>query len=296
LTKASKRLFGDKHSPPPSRLQGPRPSLENTGPFVERDNEANALLSQLEDLAQKVHVISRWCDEMYDDVRSRARSSTSARQGNRTFALVQKHHDDSWDPDCNDLTCISLYLLVMSICQRGIDSVSKYQNFLNSLVPLEDFVLGGGFEEALLWFRDTFLKCQSRVVICKSYLPDQFNSEHLSVPLLIYNRAIQLSRTAARKELLDQQSSPDECEKYYEGSLWCLYSLRDDIAAEGQTSLAGDQNMVDYEITRTKLRLHRCRERMKMDGISRLRDARADHNLDDVQRFPPPWELGAVAA
>jgi hypothetical protein len=54
------------------------------------------------------------------------------------------------------------------------------------------------------------------------------------------------SRTAARKELLNQMSSPDECEKRYEEALWCLYTLRDDIAPEGQTSLAGDQNMVDY--------------------------------------------------
>lgn len=38
-----------------------------------------------------------------------------------------------------------------------------------------------------------------------------------------------LSRTAARKELLDQARSPDECEKLYEESLWCLYTLQDDL-------------------------------------------------------------------
>lgn len=37
------------------------------------------------------------------------------------------------------------------------------------------------------------------------------------------------SRIAARKELLDQASSPDECEKLYEESLWCLYALQDDL-------------------------------------------------------------------
>jgi hypothetical protein len=37
------------------------------------------------------------------------------------------------------------------------------------------------------------------------------------------------SRTAARKELLDQATSPDECEKLYEESLWCLYTLQDDL-------------------------------------------------------------------
>jgi hypothetical protein len=37
------------------------------------------------------------------------------------------------------------------------------------------------------------------------------------------------SRTAARKELLDQATSPDECAKLYEESLWCLYTLQDDL-------------------------------------------------------------------
>lgn len=47
-------------------------------------------------------------------------------------------------------------------------------------------------------------------------------------------------------------------------------------------------------IKRTKLRLVRCRVRMGMNDRDRLRDARLDKNLDDVQRDPPPWEVGQV--
>ena len=43
-------------------------------------------------------------------------------------------------------------------------------------------------------------------------------------------------------------------------------------------------------IKRTKLRLVRCRVRMGMNDRDRLRDARADKNLDDIERIPPPWE------
>lgn len=43
-------------------------------------------------------------------------------------------------------------------------------------------------------------------------------------------------------------------------------------------------------IKRTKLRLLRCQERMKMPARDRVRDALADQNLDDVPRYPPPWE------
>ena len=44
-------------------------------------------------------------------------------------------------------------------------------------------------------------------------------------------------------------------------------------------------------IKRTKLRLVRCRVRMGMNDRDRLKDARLDKNLDDVQRDPPPWEV-----
>ena len=48
------------------------------------------------------------------------------------------------------------------------------------------------------------------------------------------------SRTAARKELLDQATAPDECEKLYEESLWCLYTLQDDL-------LQGDNPFADED-------------------------------------------------
>ena len=47
-------------------------------------------------------------------------------------------------------------------------------------------------------------------------------------------------------------------------------------------------------IKRTKLRLVRCRARMEMPTRERLRDARADKNLDDVARIPAPWDAEAL--
>ena len=117
------------------------------------------------------------------------------------------------------------------------------------------------------------------------------------------------SRSAARKELLDQALSQDECEKLYEESLWCLYALQDDLLQEDNPFLQEDRETiatcmfpflvhhrqnstpsVSAGIKRTKLRLVRCRVRMNMNDRDRLRDARADKNLDDVDRIPPPWE------
>jgi len=54
-----------------------------------------------------------------------------------------------------------------------------------------------------------------------------------------------------------------------------------------------DRATIATWIKRTKLRLHRCRTRMAMNDRDRLDDARADQNLVDVARYPPPWEVQA---
>jgi len=52
------------------------------------------------------------------------------------------------------------------------------------------------------------------------------------------------SRTAARKELLDQMSTPDECEKLYEESVWCLYALQDDLLQTGNPFMDEDRQTI----------------------------------------------------
>lgn len=48
-------------------------------------------------------------------------------------------------------------------------------------------------------------------------------------------------------------------------------------------------------IKRTKLRLVRCRVRMGMTDRERLKDARLDKNLDDVQHDPAPWDVANLS-
>ncbi|KZV96053.1 hypothetical protein EXIGLDRAFT_609770, partial [Exidia glandulosa HHB12029] len=84
-----------------------------------------------------------------------------------------------------------------------------------------------------------------------------------------------------------------ECEKLYEESLWCLYALRDDMLEGGKPFMEQDRKTITDWITRTKLRLVRCRNRMGMDQNARLTDARADANLDEAFRQPAPWDVSA---
>lgn len=64
-----------------------------------------------------------------------------------------------------------------------------------------------------------------------------------SPPLPCSNFEMQ-SRTAARKELLDQASSPDECEQLYEESLWCLYALQDEVMKQDNPFLEEDKAVI----------------------------------------------------
>ena len=63
-------------------------------------------------------------------------------------------------------------------------------------------------------------------------------------PESLSNMIYRQSRTAARKELLDQATSPDECGKLYEESLWCLYALQDDLLQTGNPFMDEDRETI----------------------------------------------------
>jgi serine/threonine-protein kinase ULK2 len=252
------------------------------------------------------------------------------------------------EAEYNAVTCVAVYMLLMSFSQKGIDKLRSHQEHIKMRYPDEEFVVSEGFDDgtleayvsfrfshlilrlpALVWFKNHFVKCNNRAAMVKTWLPAPQESTKSWLDQLVYDRALTLvsavvykcafstyaaiiiqSRTAARKELLDQASSPDECEKLYEESLWCLYALQDDLLQTGNPFLEEDRatiatcmllcflhfvshttNLFFAGIKRTKLRLVRCRARMAMNDRDRLNDARADQNLVDVARYPAPWEL-----
>ncbi len=94
----------------------------------------------------------------------------------------------------------------------------------------------------------------------------------------------------------------------YHDALWLLYTVRDDLEPRSGAYIDDDRSTIDTcergllfitlvltlslsGITRTKLRYHRCQARAIMPEGARRKDAQADQNLDDVNRFPPPWDL-----
>ncbi|EGO01284.1 hypothetical protein SERLA73DRAFT_179431 [Serpula lacrymans var. lacrymans S7.3] len=205
---------------------------------------------------------------------------------------AQRRRNADQEAEMSAMTCVAVYMLLMSFSQKGIDRLRNHQEHMRMRHPDGEFVVSEGFDDALTWFKDHFIKCNDRAALVKTWLPAQYDGPKTWLDQLVYDRALMLSRTAARKELLDQATRPDECEKLYEESLWCLYALQDDLQA-GNPFMEEDRNTISTWITRTKLRLVRCRARMGMTDRDRIKDAMADQNLVDA-RYPPPWEPQAV--
>ncbi|PFH50830.1 hypothetical protein AMATHDRAFT_60295 [Amanita thiersii Skay4041] len=306
LSLASKKLFGSpvhhaarsspsqeiNSSTPPSPM---RPQIITLEGDSERDPMEDELLAQLEDLAQKTDVLTHWADEMYEYVKAVPQkplpdpSKFTKREGEPEKHAHRRKHADM-EAEYNAVTCIAVYMLLMSFSQKGIDKLRHYQEHLKMRHPDGDFVVSEGFHIALTWFKEHFIKCNDRAELVKTWLPAMYEGPKSWLDQLVYDRALLLSRTAARKELLDQATSPDECIKLYEESLWCLYALQDDLLQTGNPFVEEDRETISTWIKRTKLRLVRGQARMMMNHHDRMKDVRADHNLADVARIPAPWD------
>ncbi|KII91572.1 hypothetical protein PLICRDRAFT_156776 [Plicaturopsis crispa FD-325 SS-3] len=304
LNLASKKLFGQGVGGRPSHYRTPssprrQQIIVNRVPDddADRDPLEDDLLASLEGLAQKTDVLTNWADEMYEYVKAIPQkplpdpTKFMKREGEAEKHAIRRKNADM-EAEYNAVTCVAVYMLLMSFSQKGIDRLRNHQEHVKMRHPDGEFIVSEGFDDALTWFREHFIKCNDRAALVKTWLPATYDGPKSWLDQLVYDRALTLSRTAARKELLDQATSPDECEKLYEESLWCLYALQDDLLQTGNPFMEEDRATIATWIKRTKLRLVRCRTRMSMnDPQARLNDARADQNLVDVARHPAPWEL-----
>ncbi|KAI0643789.1 Pkinase-domain-containing protein [Trametes meyenii] len=281
----------------------------------QRDAEEEELLSALEELAQKTEVLEHWADEMYDYVKAFPQKplpdpTKFERRDGEPERLAARRKNADVQAEYNAMTCVALYILLMSFAQKGIDKLRNYYEHMQMRDPDGELEMSVGFDEATTWFKEHFIKCHERAALVKTWLPAQYTGPPTFLDQLVYDRALKLSRSAARKELLNQAQSPDECEKLYEESLWCLYALQDDLLQADNPFLEEDRSTISTcmffllfplppptyagaGIKRTKLRLVRCRARMTMTDRERLKDAQLDKNLDDVTRMPAPWEVDA---
>lgn len=126
------------------------------------------LLAQLEDLAQKTDVLTHWADEMYEYVKAVPQSELyhvlplavklicpkseplpdpmkfEKRDGELEKHARRRKHADM-EAEYNAVTCVAVYMLLMSFSQKGIDKLRHYQEHLKMRHPDGDFVVSEGF-------------------------------------------------------------------------------------------------------------------------------------------------------
>ncbi|KAI5118367.1 hypothetical protein M0805_004339 [Coniferiporia weirii] len=270
-----------------------------------RDPLEEDLLVTLEELAQKTDVLTRWADEMYEYVKAVPQkplppSTKFAKRDNESEVAAERRRNADIDAEYNAVTCVALYLLLMSFSQKGIDRLRVHQEGMKMRDPEGRLEVSEGFDDALTWFSGHFLKCSDRASLVKTWLPEKTIEGPSWLGQLVYDRALNLSRKAAHMELVEGGAAPRQCAALYGESLWCLYALQDDLMQIGNPFQEEDRITIATWIEKTRKRLASCRAKQAsqetdvekgQDTVARDIDITAAP--DDVgTRFrPPPWEV-----
>lgn len=137
-----------------------------------RDAEEDELLTSLEELAQKTEVLTHWADEMYDYVKAFPQSKYNSgetgpvltvasieplpdpkqfsRREGETERLAARRKNADIQAEYNAMTCVALYMLLMSFSQKGIDKLRNYHEHLQMRDPDGELEVSEGFDEGEL--------------------------------------------------------------------------------------------------------------------------------------------------
>ncbi|KLO06515.1 kinase-like protein [Schizopora paradoxa] len=269
-----------------------RPPLLLVRTGSEKDPLEEPLLKELEELAQKTDVLTRWADEIYDYVKAfpqkpLPRPSDFVKREGESDSSAERRKNADADAEYNAVTCVALYMLLMSFSQKGIDRLRVHQEGMKMRDPEGRLEVSEGFDEALGWFTEHFMKCSDRATLVKTWLPDNSTNGPMWLGQLVYDRALQISRKAAKMEIENQEAiSPLVCEQLYEESLWLLYALQDDVMQSGNPFREEDKETISSWVTKTRKRLLSCRTKIATRETSEpaIEGAPA--------RYPPPsnWD------
>jgi len=121
------------------------------------------------------------------------------------------------EAEYNAVTCVAVYMLLMSFSQKGIDKLRNFQEHMKMRHPDGDFVVSEGFDDggsitsleiftnnvvlhlALNWFKEHFIKCNDRAALVKTWLPVTYDGPKSWLDQLVYDRALVLVSSASLK-------------------------------------------------------------------------------------------------
>ena len=70
---------------------------------------------------------------------------------------MRRRHADA-QAEYNAITCVAIYMLVMSFSQKGIDELRKYQEHMEMRHPDEDFLVSEGFDDGSFFWLSRYFR------------------------------------------------------------------------------------------------------------------------------------------
>ncbi|KAH8928133.1 Pkinase-domain-containing protein [Atractiella rhizophila] len=297
INKASLKLFGASMAegiffssrkrkgyrrPGPSRLVSDGNGGTGTGTgVVESDPAELTVIDELEDLAKKALVISHYADEKLATLlpptpsvepTSNAVAGVNAmlQRGDRRGSSSSLDRDIglSSTVEIAAAEALILYISSLAFLQKGIEKAKSFWTTrAGQQAPSTDF------NEAVQWLRSGFNECFEKAEYVKARAQDTMPESALNAEKLLYDKALEISRSAAVRELSGE--NPSECESEYETALWMLYACRDKtihtspVSVEGEDEELEDTATLDKFISSIQARLSALRKKMEKTSPSR---------------------------
>jgi serine/threonine-protein kinase ULK/ATG1 len=131
------------------------------------------LLANLEELAQKTDFLTHWADEMYEYVKAVPQSvyplslcipfyadpfveplpdpAKFLRREGEPERHAQRRRNADQEAEYNAVTCVAIYMLLMSFSQKGIDKLRNFQEHLRMRHPDGEFEVSEGFDDGTFY-------------------------------------------------------------------------------------------------------------------------------------------------
>ncbi|KAG0313001.1 Serine/threonine-protein kinase [Dissophora globulifera] len=240
LSMASMRLFGASSSPPSWRnstsLIGFMDSSGKNGGFAEMSPEESLVLQSIEDTAHKAYVVSQFADSKMEGIRPLDASDFSP--------------SDDQEPSSNSILAeeaFFLYLRALALLQAGMDVARRYWEERRQESKPASTRLNSGVQ----WIRDRFNECLEKAESAKTRSGiDHREESGVVIEKLIYERALELSKASALKELVSDDYI--ESEKSYQTSIWMLHAILDGAGEDGRSEpIEEDDREILYKFIRS---------------------------------------------
>ncbi|KAF9119390.1 Serine/threonine-protein kinase [Mortierella sp. 14UC] len=223
ISMASMRLFGASSSPPSwknnTSLIGFADATSRNGGTAEVLPEESPVLQSIEDTAHKAYVVSQFADSKMQGIRPLDELGFSP----------PEDHEPSRDSILAE-EAFFLYLRALALLQSGMDVARHYWEEKRQETKPASIRLNSGVQ----WIRDRFNECLEKAEAARLRSGiDHRDESGIVIEKLIYERALELSKSAAVKELVSDYYG--ESEKSYQTSIWMLHAILDGAGEDGRS-------------------------------------------------------------